>query len=279
MRLDAFYAEQMQRLLQDGQDDAEASLRILFEDLLQITNAYRLTHPERDISATAIEQIDQAVDRLLQGEPLAYILGRTEFMGLDLACAPGVLIPRPETELLVEWALEDHAPEVCRFLDIGTGTGCIALSLVHFAPRWTGIGVDLSEIALETAARNAAQLHIDTVSWIQRDLCSAVQDECFDLIISNPPYITAADMELLDKRVRHEPTLALYGGTDGLDIYRRIAVEAPKVLKNGGALYLEIGYDQGESVPKILTEAGFTQIEVRRDLAGLDRCVKGYYYV
>ena len=276
MRLDQLFFEQKQRLLRDGQDDADASLTILFDEYLHISTAGRLTHPEQEAEETAIIN---AVDRLLSGEPLAYIIGSTGFMGLTFQCRPGVLIPRPETELLAEWALQDQRSNQIRFLDIGTGTGCIALSLAKYADRWTGIGVDLSDTALQLAERNAALLGIETVEWRSSDLCAAVTGETFDLIISNPPYISAADMEHLDARVRKEPELALYGGLDGLDIYRRIAAETPKVLKDGGSLYLEIGYDQGESVPQILQDAGFTQIEVRKDLAGLDRCVKGYYYV
>ncbi|MCR5005736.1 MAG: peptide chain release factor N(5)-glutamine methyltransferase [Clostridiales bacterium] len=276
MRLDRLFSEQKQRLLQDGQDDAEAALSILCEEYLHVTRAQRLTHPEMEVEEA---QICAAVDRMLSGEPLAYILGSTEFMGLTFQCTPGVLIPRPETELLVEWALQDQGTHTVRFLDIGTGTGCIALSLAKYADRWTGIGVDLSDSALQLAKHNADVLGVKSVELRSSDLCAAVEGECFDLIISNPPYITAADMEQLDPRVRREPELALYGGPDGLDVYRRIAVETPKVLKNGGTLYLEIGYDQGKSVPQILKDAGFSQIEVRKDLAGLDRCVKGYYYV
>lgn len=276
MRLDRLYAQLKDRLLADGQDDAEASLRILFEDILHVTTAQRLTHPELDIDERLIQP---AVDRLLAGEPLAYILGYTEFMGLRFQCAPGVLVPRPETELLVSWALEDQGKRNVHFLDIGTGTGCIALSLEHFAPTWSGIGVDLSDTALQVAEANRKALKIDSVRFLHSDLTQSVRNKQFDVILSNPPYITAADMEKLDQRVLHEPRLALYGGTDGLDIYRRIAAETPAILNNGGALYLEIGYDQGETVPQILAEAGFSDITVRKDLSGLDRCVKGYYYV
>ena len=153
------------------------------------------------------------------------------------------------------------------------------MSLAHYAKEWSGIGVDLSDTALMLAAENAERLKIDSVRFVKSDLTSAVQHETFDMIISNPPYISEQDMKLLDKRVRMEPRLALFGGVDGLDIYRRIAAEAPKHLRKGGSIYLEIGYDQGESVPAILAKAGFTNIEVRKDYAGHDRCVKGYYYV
>ena len=276
MRLDRLYAQLKDRLLADGQDDAEASLRILFEDILHVTTAKRLTHPELEVDERLIQP---AVDRLLAGEPLAYILGYTEFMGLRFQCAPGVLVPRPETELLVSWALEDQKNRNVHFLDIGTGTGCIALSLAHFAPTWSGIGVDLSDTALQVAEANRKALKIDSVRFLYSDLTQSVRNKQFDVILSNPPYITAADMEKLDQRVLHEPQLALYGGTDGLDLYRRIAAETPAILNNGGALYLEIGYDQGETVPQILAEAGFSDITVQKDLSGLDRCVKGYYYV
>ena len=259
MRLDRLYAQLKDRLLADGQDDAEASLRILFEDILHVTTAKRLTHPELEVDERLIQP---AVDRLLAGEPLAYILGYTEFMGLRFQCAPGVLVPRPETELLVSWALEDQKNRNVHFLDIGTG-----------------IGVDLSDTALQVAEANRKALKIDSVRFLHSDLTQSVRNKQFDVILSNPPYITAADMEKLDQRVLHEPRLALYGGTDGLDIYRRIAAETPAILNNGGALYLEIGYDQGETVPQILAEAGFPDITVQKDLSGLDRCVKGYYYV
>jgi release factor glutamine methyltransferase len=209
--------------------------------------------------------------RRRDGEPIAYLTGRREFHGLDLEVTPDVLIPRPETELLVEVALENVAHDtVLDVLDLGTGSGAVALAIAHERPNWRVTGVDISTASLEVARRNAARLGISNVEWALSDWYEALGDRRFDLIVANPPYVASGDEHLTQGDLRFEPKGALAAGVYGLDAIHRIVAGAKTRLCDGGRLVLEHGYDQAMRV-RALLNAGFDQVASRRDLAGIER--------
>lgn len=212
------------------------------------------------------------IRRRSDGYPVQYLIGSTEFMGLTFEVNENVLIPRQDTEVLVETALSMMKPD-SRVLDMCTGSGCIVLSLAKLGTVSEGIGVDISEGALEVAEKNRQHLGLAQVKMIRSDLFSSVEG-VYDMIVSNPPYIPTADIEDLMREVReHEPHLALDGSEDGLLFYRKLAEASGRYLVPGGALLLEIGYDQAADVSSLLEQAGFCDIHVKKDLAGLDRVV------
>ncbi len=270
------YLQGVRRLRDAGMEDADSAVRILLEDGFGVPYVRCLTEPERRMEAEDSCRFERAVERLAHHEPLAYLLGKTEFMGLPFQVNPSVLIPRQDTERLVEWVLEDIGPEAERIADIGTGSGCIAESLLYYNKKLRAAATDNSPAALEVARQNARLLGVsDRAAFYQGDLFEALETEPrFDRIVSNPPYIDREAMRRLPETVRFEPEEALFGGEDGLDFYRRIAKDAPSHLKPGGTLYFEIGYDQGQSVPSLLDALHYKNIRVRRDYAGHDRVVR-----
>ena len=209
------------------------------------------------------------------GEPLEYIIGKTVFFGLDLIVTPDCLIPQADTEVVVKCAL-DRLVSGSRFLDVGTGSGCIAVALAKNS-GCSGVAVDISEKALEAAKQNAAINGVrEKIRFALCDIFGELDiNEKFDLVVSNPPYVRTRDIESLSPEVRREPITALDGGEDGLMFYRRIAAISPSVLKPGGTLVLEIGYDEAEDVCAILCEYGF-ECSVTRDFGGNDRCVTAF---
>ena len=212
------------------------------------------------------------IRRRSEGCPVQYLTGSTEFMGLPFFVNESVLIPRQDTEVLVETALAMMKPE-CRLLDMCTGSGCILLSLAKLGTVAEGVGVDISEGALKVAERNRENLELSQVRLVHSNLFESVEG-VFDMIVSNPPYIPTEDIEDLMREVRdHEPHLALDGSKDGLLFYRKLAEESGRYLVPGGSLLFEIGYDQGGAVSQLLDQAGFKDIHVKKDLAGLDRVV------
>ena len=231
--------------------------------------AWLLAHDTDVLSDAVLSRLEPLLQRRLAGEPLAYITGTKEFFGLPLQIDARVLDPRPDTETLVEWALEllpTQAPT--EVIDLGTGSGAIALALQHQRPLARVSAVDASPQALAVAQANAQRLDLP-VQFIHSHWLSAVQGT-FDLIVSNPPYIRADDPHLA--ALKHEPLQALASGADGLDDIRTLIAQAPAHLKPGGWLLLEHGYDQAEAVRSLLTQAGWRQVQSRRDLAGTERC-------
>lgn len=218
-----------------------------------------------------------------QGVPVAYLLGTKEFWSLDFKVNEAVLVPRPETEHLVESALEfieTNFPEGGPVLDIGTGCGNIILALAHSlseTANFSGLGSDCRPAALVVAQENANNLQIETVSWLTSDLFQSLNPEKykFDLIVSNPPYITANDMQTLPREVLCEPAAALDGGPDGLDFYRKISAQARTFLNENGGLIFEVGNGQADAVKKILASNGYSAISTKYDLARCERVVMG----
>ncbi|MDO9093057.1 MAG: peptide chain release factor N(5)-glutamine methyltransferase [Rubrivivax sp.] len=242
----------------------------LLGHLLQRPRAWLLAHDDEPLPASALTAWPTLLARRAGGEPLAYVLGEREFCGLRLVVSPAVLVPRPETELLVEWAqacwATAPAPSV---IDLGTGSGAVALALKHRQPEARVLATDASAEALAVATANARALRVE-VEFALGDWWHAAGDSCFGLALSNPPYIQAGDPHLA--ALRHEPLQALTPGGDGLDALRLIIAGAPRHLLPGAWLLLEHGHDQAGAVRTLLSAAGFQGMQTRADLAGQPRC-------
>jgi len=237
--------------------------------------AWLLSHDTDTLDAASQSRFDTALQRRLSGEPFAYITGHQEFFGLDFAVDARVLVPRPDTETLVEWAL-DLLPKdsQARVIDLGTGSGAIALTLKQHRPTTQMHALDYSEDALEVAKKNASRLGLN-VDFLQGSWLTAV-NEVFDLIVSNPPYIANQDTHL--EKLRFEPLQALTSGADGLNDLRTITLQASTALTHGGWLLLEHGFDQASAVRALLTQTGFSSVQSRQDLAGIERCSAGQWF-
>lgn len=237
--------------------------------------SYLHTWPERIVSSEAAQTFADYLARRRDGEPVAYILGQQGFWKLDLEVAPHTLIPRPDTELLVEAALELVPASPARVLDLGTGTGAIALALASECPAWQVTAVDRIDEAVALAERNRQRLRLENVQVRASHWFDGLDGLHFDLILSNPPYIAAEDPHLVAGDVRFEPSSALVAGSDGLDDLRTIIAQAPGYLLPCGWLLLEHGYDQAEAVRSLLAEHGFVEVASRRDLGGHERISLG----
>lgn len=239
-----------------------------------------MTGEHEAVTAADEVAVAELMRRRLEGESVARILGYKAFYGLDFALGPATLEPRPDTELLVELALT-RLPTGGKLLDLGTGTGCIPISILHNRPDARGLATDLAAGALDVARANAGRHAVaGRLEFAQGDWFEALagRAEAFDLIVSNPPYIESAVVAGLAREVRDfDPLLALDGGPDGLAPYRVIAAKAGKWLKPGGQILVEIGFDQGARAAALFTEAGFADVRVHRDLAGLDRVVSMHH--
>lgn len=256
--------------------ESRLEIQILLCHALGVARSWLIGHDRDDLAEAPTQAYAVLLARRLAGEPIAYIVGSREFFGLEFITTPAVLIPRPETELLVELALAripDNQP--CKVLDLGTGSGAIAISIARNRPLAAVTAVDQSQEALAVARNNAARLEVSNLRLLRSDWLGALDAEIFDLIVSNPPYVEAADPHLQQGDVRFEPLSALASGADGLDDIRRIAAAAPHHLKPGGWLLFEHGYNQGEGCREILRRQGFCKVESIRDLAGLERVSMG----
>lgn len=259
------------------QDEARSEVQALLQAVLAVNRAYLLAHPERVLTEQELSRYRSLLQRRLQGEPLAYILGEREFFGLGLRVTPATLIPRPDTELLVELALQRMPEAGGRVLDLGTGSGAIALAIAHARPDAAVTAVDAAAAALSVAQGNAVRLGIRNASFVPSDWFSALAEQHFDLIVSNPPYIAENDSHLSQGDLRFEPRTALASGPDGLDDIRRIIGEAGAHLATDGWLLLEHGYDQAAQVRVLLQRAGFRNISSAKDLAGIERVTGGQF--
>ncbi|HPG61711.1 MAG TPA: peptide chain release factor N(5)-glutamine methyltransferase [Casimicrobium sp.] len=252
-------------------------LRILLGHVLQREYAWLIAHDLDALDDSVAAQFESLVARRVAGEPIAYLLGEREFYGRNFRCTPAALIPRPETELLVDVALTRIAPnESVRILDIGTGTGCIAITLALERPQASVTAIDVSPDALALARENAQRLGATNLEVVESIWFAALADDAqFDLIVSNPPYIVPGDAHLSQGDLRFEPAIALADAVDGLESYRQLLRGAGKHLHSGGWLVVEHGYDQGDSVPALFRAAGFTQVDMLRDLADMPRVTIG----
>jgi release factor glutamine methyltransferase len=300
----SYHSRQLEAALSLDASTARIEVQMLLQTVLSVNRAYLLTHPERVLSQDEFSCYSGLLDRRLNGEPIAYILGVREFYGLDFKVTPATLIPRPDTELLVELALQKIPRPVpaggipaasgskavrtgvtgegvrqdgrrYRVLDMGTGSGAIALAIAHERPEARVVAVDASEAALLVATENANQLKINNILLLRSDWFSALSDECFDLIVSNPPYIESDDEHLSQGDVRFEPLTALASGGDGLDDIRRILRDARTHLESGGWLMFEHGYNQAQRVRALMLEAGFSEVSSAHDLSGIERVTLG----
>ena len=257
-----------------GIEEAELDARLLLEEICGTDRNTLLVHGDRNVTEEELAQYKEMLEKRSVHIPLQQIIGRQSFMGLDFYVDENVLIPRQDTELLVEEALQE-LHDGMRILDMCTGSGCILLSLLKYSNDCEGIGADISEEALKVAERNRVQLGLENATFIRSDLFEAVEGK-FDLLVSNPPYICSDVIDTLMPEVReHEPRQALDGSADGLHFYRRILAECRTYLKPGGILLFEIGYDQGEAVKRLMEENGFLEVEVKKDYGRLDRVVLG----
>ncbi|MCC2240830.1 peptide chain release factor N(5)-glutamine methyltransferase [Roseburia sp. CLA-AA-H204] len=256
-----------------GVPDAALDAWYLLQMVCKIERSYYYVHGEEDITQDAQKEYEIAVQKRAEHIPLQYIIGEQEFMGLRFKVNFNVLIPRQDTETLVEQVLKIVKPGM-KVLDLCTGSGCVLISVLKNAPELTGMGSDISKTALLVAKENA-KLHEVDAEWVRSDLFDNIT-ETFDVIMANPPYIPTGEILSLMPEVRDfEPENALDGGADGLDFYRKIAGQVKDYLNPGGYVYMEIGYDQGEAVSELMRNAGFTEVEVIKDLARNDRVVKG----
>ena len=256
-----------------GVPDAALDAWYLLQMVCKIERSYYYVHGEEDITQDAQKEYEIAVQKRAEHIPLQYIIGEQEFMGLRFKVNSNVLIPRQDTETLVEQVLKIVKPGM-KVLDLCTGSGCVLISVLKNAPELTGMGSDISKTALLVAKENA-KLHEVDAEWVRSDLFDNIT-ETFDVIMANPPYIPTGEILSLMPEVRDfEPENAFDGGADGLDFYRKIAGQVKDYLNPGGYVYMEIGYDQGEAVSELMRNAGFTEVEVIKDLARNDRVVKG----
>jgi release factor glutamine methyltransferase len=268
-------AQALQHATTAGLDRLDAHW--LLSEVLARPRTWLLTHEDQPLTEPEAAHWRNGLQRRAQGEPLAYVLGRKEFFGLDLTVSPAVLVPRPDTEILVEWAIEllhqrAHCAGTWQVLDLGTGSGAIALAIKHHCPEAAITAVDASATALSMACANGQRLGLK-VRWLASHWWSALAGERFHLIVSNPPYIREDDLHLA--ALVHEPRMALTAGPDGLADLRHLAAHAPDHLHPGGHLLLEHGHDQARKVHALLADAGFSDIASRPDLAGHLRCTGG----
>jgi release factor glutamine methyltransferase len=257
-------------------DEARAEAEILLGAVLGRTRAWLFGHLPDPIDPESASRFSALVERRRRGEPVAYLLGRRGFWSLDLAVSSDTLIPRPETELLVELALQRlPAGGAARILDLGTGSGAIALAIAHERPAADVTAVDIDARALAVARKNAGRLGLDRVRFLQSRWFSAVVDEAFDLIVANPPYLAEDDPHLREGDLRFEPDHALVSGPDGLDAIREIAAGASDRLRDGGSILIEHGHAQGSQVRELLAAAGLADVATVRDMEGRDRVSAG----
>lgn len=274
------YEQGCRTLQASGIEEAALDARLLLEAVCGTDRNDLLVHGEQQVAPEAEEKYLNWIRQRAEHIPLQQLTGEQGFMGLTFNVNEHVLIPRQDTEILVEEVLKE-LHDGMRVLDMCTGSGCILLSLLHYSNDCEGLGVDLSAEALEVAGRNVLKVltpeKAEHAHFLQSDLFEKVEGK-FEIIVSNPPYIASAEVEKLMPEVRdHEPRMALDGTEDGLYFYRRIIEEAGKHLVSSGMLFFEIGYDQGQAVSELMRTEGYCEVQVVQDYAGLDRVVLGTY--
>ena len=275
MEYKALYEMGEERLKEAGIEEFALDARLLLEETCSTGRSDLLAHGDRQAGQEQWERYLRLIDKRKRHIPLQHILGCQEFMGLKFKVTPDVLIPRQDTETLVEEVMR-ILRDGMRILDLCTGSGCILLSLLKYSNSCQGVGSDLSEKALLVARENARNLSLNA-EFVQSDLFENIEGK-FEIIVSNPPYIPSGEIPLLMEEVRdHDPLMALDGGGDGLYFYREIIKKADRYLYPGGRLFFEIGCKQGAQVSSLMEKAGYGEITVYQDLSGLDRVVTGIY--
>ena len=281
------YEEGKGALAAAGIEEAELDARLLLEFVCKTNRNTLLVHDDRPVTAEEASAYRRLTEKRAKRIPLQHLTGTQDFMGLEFEVNEHVLIPRQDTEILVEEALQE-LHDGMHVLDMCTGSGCILISLLRYSNDCTGVGADISEEALRVAEKNAKRLLTEKETgeieqagdgcpamFVQSNLFEKVEGQ-FDMIVSNPPYICTDVIKTLMPEVReHEPRQALDGSADGLLFYRRIIEDSVRYLKRGGMLFFEIGYDQGEAVKTLMEQAGYLEVCVKKDYAGLDRVVSG----
>jgi release factor glutamine methyltransferase len=246
--------------------------RVLLKTALKVNDAHIAAHPEQRLSRDERNRFLEWVQRRRAGEPIAYITGEREFYGLAFEVSPAVLIPRPETELLVDLALERIAPDQrCTALELGTGSGCVAVAIAKQRPGSRMVATDVAADAMNVARANARRHAAHNIEFVPGDWFEALREESFDIIVTNPPYVALGDPHLSQGDLRFEPRVALAGGEDGLDCIRKIAAGAQSRLRPGGWLLIEHGCDQGAPCLGLLRGLGYAEVRDFSDLSGLPR--------
>ena len=282
MKYRDLYNQGIEKLSSESIPDAKIDARLLLEYVCKTDRNALFLKGDMEVADEESNVYFGLISKRMKHIPLQHLTGEQEFMGLTFLVNKHVLIPRQDTECLVEIVLK-HMHDGMRILDMCTGSGCILISLLHYSNDCQGVGVDLSEEALKVATHNALVLGNNGIAdkmdatFVQSNLFEKV-DGKFDIIVSNPPYIKTEVIDTLMPEVKDfEPMMALDGAEDGLYFYRRIIMDAKEHLNRGGQLFFEIGYDQGEDVSKLMRESGYVNVEVAKDLAGLDRVVYGTF--
>lgn len=259
-------------------------VRLILSKLLNVDKSYIYSYGERDVPKDIEDKFIRMVRKRAEGYPIQYILGEKEFMGLEFYLEDGVLIPRPDTEILVEYVIQfinrNYGEKEINILDLGIGSGAISLSIAKYCPKTHVYGVDIGETPIKVANVNKERFSLSNVEFLQGDLFEPIYNlnmkNKFHIIVSNPPYIPKDEIEELQREVKSfEPRLALDGGNDGLEFYRKITKDARDFLVNNGLLIYEIGYNQGCAVSNILDKEGYINFNILKDLQGLDRVVMG----
>lgn len=271
------------RALIEGKEYSNPRLEsiLVLSHLLSVDKSYIYVHGNKDLEESIEDEFINIMEKRAQGHPLQYLLNEEEFMGLSFYVEKGVLIPRPDTEVLVEFIIDYIKNQKINVLDIGAGSGAISLSIAEYCPNTRVYGIDIEDIPIKIADINKKKLKIENAYFYQGDLFGALEEnkieEKFHIIVSNPPYIRTSDIEGLQIEVKkYEPLIALDGGKDGLDFYRRISKEALNYLLPEAMLIYEIGFDQGSQVMDILNKEGFKDISILKDYQGHDRVVYGF---
>ena len=264
------------QLLQSSIEKPMMEARIMLAYILNVSTSYLVANSNYVLESHQIQALDQMVVRRCNREPLAYITGIKEFWGLNFVVDRNTLIPRPDSEVLVEATLNfaKELTKTIKILDLGTGSGCLLLALLHELPNSSGIGVDQSLEAIRVAQYNANQLQLSNrVQFIQDDWANSVNEQ-FDIVITNPPYIKITDIHNLAPEIKiYEPHLALFGGTDGLECYRKLLPRAYQILTDQGRLFAEIGQGQEDAVNAIATHSKFELVKQHKDFRGIIRCL------
>jgi len=266
------------RLQEKNIDSPRLDAEILLAHVLNCRRLNLYVDSDKILPLEIILKFNELINRRLKNIPVAYLVGKKDFMGLSFAVNENVLIPRPETEILTEFVgefLRSTKNDVI-FADLGTGSGAIPISILKFVKNARACAVDISEKALDVAKFNAQKFNVENrLEFFCGDLFSPLKGRIFNAIVSNPPYIPTKNLKTLQSEVKKEPQLALDGGKDGLNFYRRIISDAPKFLLNGGLLAVEIGINQANSVKKLFEQENFADIQIFKDLAGIERVVSG----